>query len=995
MPASAQLDTWIAESGSWQSFIDFQLPEDERARYSFINQYDNYYLSLMSRTIELLKLENRQEYLQELLAIAKGLEIFSLSEKKTFFKGVNDSNNVLFAAGLYYLSDYPASAWILAKLYERNNYKDDIDKFISAFLKRDLTQENTYIFFLRRYLESGNNKPLNVLIKLIKFRKKKVFDKNIELYFSLMLAEQILLKFKNDNIWATLLETLHKKNHWKDFVRENIRKKVPIWSFFPSQKTALTNGLIHGQTCSLQMPTSSGKTSISELVIYDEFKKNNNCRILYLAPYRALASELRQTLSVCISHYNISSKTLFGGNLPTVEERTSVSEVNLLITTPEKFMAVEDIFPGISEEFTTIICDEGHLLDDESRGLSYELLLSRLKGSEENKKRFIFISAIIPNIAVINSWLGGTDESLASSDYRPTELEYAFLKKMEKIKGYYLDVNPLKLRPYRYQLYKYLSTSEIVLSKNGRGKRTITTKMGISVAAALKASSAGTVALFAPHKRGNSGVEGLALETISQLMNREDFSLSVFSPDGYLETLVEYFTIVFGYNYLLTNCSRLGFIFHHGDFPQNIREIIEDSLRGNKIRLVICTNTLAEGVNLPIKTIVIHSTNRYNKLIGWKRISVRDLKNLVGRAGRAGKETKGLVIIPNSADFRYMRNVMMDNNLEPVKGQLYNIVQIITDYLRRERLQVTTETLDALSNELKTLLDDIDVSMIDLLTEEVKSENLSDLVDDLVRQTLSFYQADINEKKTLSSLFEIRVSKLRPIVEEGKFPILKRSGSNIRLYEQILEQVDFENEIWNASFEALDNAWLDYILDEAVFKLEIYRSDLTTFNEENKSALQNIQIKRVIQLWMGGEWFEGIGIDLDIEIAKVLRLVTSFLSFNIQSKVSAIIRIKELNYPDYVVPNIIANWPSLLQHGLDNLIKLDLTEMGLIDRIAVIQVSNYLDEINFIYSDYDGLKIYLIEFGQQILDAIKNRLPKVSVNYFKEFIPKLNTVNVK
>jgi hypothetical protein len=146
---------------------------------------------------------------------------------------------------------------------------------------------------------------------------------------------------------------------------------------------------------------------------------------------------------------------------------------------------------------------------------------------------------------------------------------------------------------------------------------------------------------------------------------------------------------------------------------------------------------------------------------------------------------------------------------------------------------------------------------------------------------------------------------------------------------------------------------------------------------------------------MGGEWFEGIGIDLDIEIAKVLRLVTSFLSFNIQSKVSAIIRIKELNYPDYVVPNIIANWPSLLQHGLDNLIKLDLTEMGLIDRIAVIQVSNYLDEINFIYSDYDGLKIYLIEFGQQILDAIKNRLPKVSVNYFKEFIPKLNTVNVK
>jgi helicase len=293
-----------------------------------------------------------------------------------------------------------------------------------------------------------------------------------------------------------------------------LKRKFQFGVFFPSQKLAIQKGILSGETCSLQMPTSSGKTSISELIIYDEFKKNKNCRILYLAPYRALASELKQSLAPDVGVLGISSKTIFGGNLPTIEERTSIAEVNLLISTPEKFMAVEDIFPGISEQFTTVICDEGHLLDDESRGLSYELLLSRLKGNSENKKRFIFISAIIPNISIVNSWLGGSDDSLISSNYRPTELEYAFLKPMERIRGYYLDVNPHKHRPNNYQLYKYLFDDELEFTDENGKTRKINSKKSLSVAAALKATKSGTVALFAPTKGGKSGVEALAAESI-------------------------------------------------------------------------------------------------------------------------------------------------------------------------------------------------------------------------------------------------------------------------------------------------------------------------------------------------------------------------------------------------------------------------------------------------------------------------------------------------
>ena len=92
------------------------------------------------------------------------------------------------------------------------------------------------------------------------------------------------------------------------------------------------------------------------------------------------------------------------------------------------------------------------------------------------------------------------------------------------------------------------------------------------------------------------------------MSNNATISLKKYSAQNHLDNLEEYFTIVFGKDYLLTKCSRFGLLFHHGDFPQNVREIIEDSLREGNVRLVICTNTITEGVNLPIRTIIIPAT---------------------------------------------------------------------------------------------------------------------------------------------------------------------------------------------------------------------------------------------------------------------------------------------------------------------------------------------------------------------------------------------------
>jgi helicase len=989
MEISKKLNTWIAESESWQSFIDFELPDKEKAKYRFLQQYDDFYISLMSNAIHIIKTNDKD--VVKILAIAKGLEIFSLEEKRDNFKGVNQANNMLYAAGLYFLADYSASAWILSKIYADEEHSSAIDMFISDFLKKEISSNTSLSNRLNRYLETGHSFFLRSLKRSVNNAKSTGFNEDINLYFSSVLAESIISKFEKDNLWTDLIQVRNEPKFWREYINHNINKKVPIWSFFPSQKSAIQNGLLSDDTCSLQMPTSSGKTSITELIIYNEFKKNKNCKILYLAPYRALASELKQTLAINLSKFGISSKTIYGGNLPTLEERTAINDVNLLISTPEKFMAIEDIFKDASEEFTTIICDEGHLLDDNSRGLSYELLLSRLKNSND-KKRFIFISAIIPNISTVNSWLGGTEKTLIKSDYRPTELEFAFLNKMNKENAYYLDINPHKEQPYNYQLYNLLTNNEL---KKPDGRR-ITSKIGLSVAVSLKATNSGTVALFAPHKRGNTGVEGLASETLSQLINSDFYNLIQYSSKSYLTNLSEYFSFVFGSDYLLTVASQYGFLYHHGDFPQNVREIIEDALRKNKIRLVICTNTLAEGVNLPIKTMVIHSTVRFDPEARSMRspLKIRDLKNLIGRAGRAGKETKGMIIIPHEDDFKIIFDLANNDNIEPVKGQLYNIIKLITDYLKKRRLPIEPEILDALSENFQELLDNIDESMIDLLSEEVKIEELHELVIKLISETLSFYQANESEKQTLTTLFELRIEKLKPIVESNQFNVLKYSGTNVRLYDEITSHFNFEDDIWETEFDILDENWLNYILDEGVFKLKRFEINIKEFNEFNNCTLSSVDIKKAIISWMNGEWFYEISKELNIQIHQTLRLINSFLSFNVQSLVSSIIRIKELKNEDYNITLNINNWPSMLLYGVNSQLKLDLIDMGLIDRIAVLELSKYLEEKNYAHFDSNELKQILARDGDEIGEIIKPNIPILAHNKLKEFVNNIRNYNI-
>jgi len=142
-----------------------------------------------------------------------------------------------------------------------------------------------------------------------------------------------------------------------------------------------------------------------------------------------------------------------------------------------------------------------------------------------------------------------------------------------------------------------------------------------------------------------------------------------------------------------------GIFSHHGNTPHGIRLAVEHAMRDELVRFVVCTSTLAQGVNLPIRYLIVTSVYQ-----GRERIKVRDFHNLIGRAGRAGMHTEGSILFadPVIYDKRKARNdkwrwdqvkeLLDPRNSEPCISNLLSIFDPIKS--DDEKYTISMEALD-------------------------------------------------------------------------------------------------------------------------------------------------------------------------------------------------------------------------------------------------------------------------------------------------------------
>lgn len=718
---------------------------------------------------------------------------------------------LLVGASAYYLADFPGNASVLANRilsHSQNLEGDGLESLLIWLLQNDTQKnvdfgdsqflvflENIYINIILFYSDGLNEEGIkNDLIYLCDYVYSVGTDR--QLLFADIIRAVIRKQIYNSS-WKSLSRySALDINQW----RETILKPTFIKEFWPAQKILGEKGVFSGKSAVIQMPTSAGKTKSLEIIIRSSFLSGQSDMAVIIAPFRALCSEIKNSLQLAfkdelvdINEPSDAIQSDFG-----LEDFNFELSKLVIILTPEKFMYILRTNPEIVDNIGLLIYDEGHQFDNGIRGVTYELLLSSLKNKVSENTQIILISAVISNAESIGNWLiDGEKEIISSSNLFPTYRTIAFAS-WTTPQGMLQFVKSDSPDELEYYVPRILQQTLLTLKGRERNEKLFPVKENgkeVALFLALKIIPNGSVAIFCGSKK--------TVKTIyEKVIDLHDRGYDVSNPINFSDEIeVGKLTFLhaehFGINNKITKSASLGVFAHSGNTPEGLRLAIEYSLQSEKIKFIICTSTLAQGVNLPIRYLLITSFYQARQ-----KIKIRDFHNLIGRAGRSGMHTEGSIIFTDTDLYDKKNNgrenwkwiqakkLLDSNNSEPCGSTLLTIFDpFISDngseYISFLHLDLVNRYINNPESFLQILLDFVNLNdrfSIEGLTTQLnyKIEIISSIesylmaywddyqigsddaaIDSLATETLAYYIADQTQKQQILELFRALVKNVK------------------------------------------------------------------------------------------------------------------------------------------------------------------------------------------------------------------------------------------
>ena len=468
-------------------------------------------------------------------------------------------------------------------------------------------------------------------------------------------------------------------------------KKEGYTELYPPQEDSIKAGLLHGKSLLISAPTASGKTLIAILSMINYLSKSKG-KIVYLSPLRALAaekfSEFKKLESIDFKR-KIKVK-ISTGDFEAVDKDLVNSDV--IILTNEKMDSIIRHGSEWVDDVGLVIADEIHLIGDDDRGPTLEIILTKLK-LLENKPQILGLSATISNSDEISEWLGC---KLVENKWRPVPL----------FEGVY-DAGSVVMNDGR----------EFEIESSIRGKPV---DLGIE-----SVKNGGQSLLFAETRTRSSSLATKAADAISTSLDKseikelEKISRKILANNEHTDLIKTLATLV-----------KKGVAFHHAGLNQNCRETVESEFRNGKIKLIAATPTLGAGVNLPARRVVISSLNRYNSRVGINMpISILEYKQLCGRAGRPQYDDFGEAIIIGNSNRSELIDYYINGEPEPIESKITDDKSLRTHILsliatnpgikKDQIIDFFLQTLGGLQTRKPTIKFGIDIAIKFLLSEEL------------------------------------------------------------------------------------------------------------------------------------------------------------------------------------------------------------------------------------------------------------------------------------
>jgi helicase len=381
-----------------------------------------------------------------------------------------------------------------------------------------------------------------------------------------------------------------------------------IADLYPPQEEAIKAGALEGKNLVLASPTASGKTLVAEFCALKHILEKNG-KAVYLTPLRALASEkfdeFRKYTALAKKDGRRIRVGISTGDFDTAD--AWLERFDIIITTNEKADSLLRHRAKWMDEISLVVADEIHLLNDADRGPTLEVVLARLMQVNPDIQ-ILALSATIRNVDEIAAWLKAQS---VTTEWRPVALKEGVLLHDEI---QYKDGDARKIEKRARDGATNLALNTV---KTGGQALMFASTRKNAVTLARKVADEVTKVLSKPAKRS------LEHEANRILATGERTRLS--------ESLAE--------------LMRCGTAFHHAGLAGGHRRIIENAFREGKIKILTATPTLAFGVNLPARTVVIQDYRRYEAGLGYYPISVLEYKQMAGRAGRPKYDKTGEAIL--------------------------------------------------------------------------------------------------------------------------------------------------------------------------------------------------------------------------------------------------------------------------------------------------------------------------------------------------------------
>ncbi|GAA5658212.1 hypothetical protein Brsp06_04596 [Brucella sp. NBRC 13694] len=391
---------------------------------------------------------------------------------------------------------------------------------------------------------------------------------------------------------------------------------------------------------SASAPTASGKTFLVLKWLVDCIATEKVQRAVYLAPTRALVSEIESSLTEVAAQSGLDIEI---SSLPSAQKYAAAEKSGkrcVFVFTQERLHLLANLLHE-RVEIDLVVVDEAHKIGDPQRGVILQDAIERLLRSSPNM-RVIFVSPATQNPEVL------LDDAPDTTPTIPIDSDVATV--LQNI----VVVHQVPAKPKKWALKfrhnkEYLPLGTLTLaSKPG----TLVKKLAF-IAAAIGEQGGSLV-----YANGAAEAEDVA-ELISQFLPKAK------EIDQELADLADLARKCVHRSYRLAPLVEAGVAFHYGNMPSLIRLEVERLFKTGKLKFLVCTSTLIEGVNLSCRTIVIRGPRKGKKT----PMEPQDFWNLAGRAGRWGDEFQGNIICIDAFDEKVWPSGVPQRTRYPIRRE--------------------------------------------------------------------------------------------------------------------------------------------------------------------------------------------------------------------------------------------------------------------------------------------------------------------------------------